>query len=199
MFVFDKERKLRYEGRVDNSYRTEMVTTRDARNAIRRVAGQPRCDSDAHRGVRLLDQVAGNICIAHRSTTNRSARGARYPGPSGRTGHQLDGQEHLPATADGARISGIDRPKFPEPTHVASVVFQITEENSVFEVNRVVPNLAFVDHAQDFRPDRCVIAFVTFLTTGLKPDHHSKALHRFHPESRAFLPLPGQFKCLKAA
>ena len=37
-------------------------------------------------------------------------------GPSGRTGHQLDGQEHLPATADGARISGIDRPKFPEPT-----------------------------------------------------------------------------------
>jgi DNA replication protein DnaC len=37
-------------------------------------------------------------------------------GPSGRTGHQLDGQEHLPATPDGARISGIDRPKFPEPT-----------------------------------------------------------------------------------
>jgi hypothetical protein len=37
-------------------------------------------------------------------------------GPSGRTGHQLDGQENLPATADGARISGIDRPKFPEPT-----------------------------------------------------------------------------------
>ena len=37
-------------------------------------------------------------------------------GPSGRTGHQLDGQEHLPATADRARISGIDRPKFPEPT-----------------------------------------------------------------------------------
>ena len=37
-------------------------------------------------------------------------------GPSGRTGHQLDGQEHLPATADGARLSGIDRPKFPELT-----------------------------------------------------------------------------------
>jgi len=39
-------------------------------------------------------------------------------GPSGRTGHQLElgGQEHLPATPDGARISGIDRPKFPEPT-----------------------------------------------------------------------------------
>jgi DNA replication protein DnaC len=37
-------------------------------------------------------------------------------GPSGRTGHQLDGQENLPATPDGARISGIDRPQFPEPT-----------------------------------------------------------------------------------
>jgi len=41
-------------------------------------------------------------------------------GPSGRTGHQLDGQEHLPTTADGARISGIDRPKFPEPTSLPS-------------------------------------------------------------------------------
>jgi hypothetical protein len=39
-------------------------------------------------------------------------------GPSGRTGYRLDGQEHLPATADGARISGIDRPQFPEPTLV---------------------------------------------------------------------------------
>lgn len=34
VFVFDKERKLRYEGRMDNSYRIEMVKTRDARNAI---------------------------------------------------------------------------------------------------------------------------------------------------------------------
>ena len=34
VFVFDKDRRLRYEGRVDNSYRTEMVNTPDARNAI---------------------------------------------------------------------------------------------------------------------------------------------------------------------
>jgi len=34
VFVFDNDRKLRYEGRVDNSYRTEMVNTRDARDAI---------------------------------------------------------------------------------------------------------------------------------------------------------------------
>lgn len=34
VFIFDKDRKLRYEGRMDNSYRTEMVNTQDARNAI---------------------------------------------------------------------------------------------------------------------------------------------------------------------
>jgi peroxiredoxin len=34
VFVFDKDRKLRYEGRMDNSYRKEMVKTQDARDAI---------------------------------------------------------------------------------------------------------------------------------------------------------------------
>jgi peroxiredoxin len=34
VFIFDKERKLRYEGRVDNSYRKELLNTHDARNAI---------------------------------------------------------------------------------------------------------------------------------------------------------------------
>jgi peroxiredoxin len=34
VFVFDKDRKLRYEGRIDNSYRKDMVTSQDARNAL---------------------------------------------------------------------------------------------------------------------------------------------------------------------
>jgi peroxiredoxin len=34
VFVFDKDRKLRYEGRFDNSYRMAMVNTQDTRNAI---------------------------------------------------------------------------------------------------------------------------------------------------------------------
>lgn len=34
VFVFDQRRHLQYEGRVDNSYRTELVKTQDARNAI---------------------------------------------------------------------------------------------------------------------------------------------------------------------
>jgi peroxiredoxin len=34
VFIFDEQRHLRYEGHMDNSYRTELVKTRDARNAI---------------------------------------------------------------------------------------------------------------------------------------------------------------------
>jgi peroxiredoxin len=34
VFIFDQTRHLRYEGRIDNSYRTELVKTHDARNAI---------------------------------------------------------------------------------------------------------------------------------------------------------------------
>lgn len=34
IFVFDQQRHLQYEGRIDNSYRTELVKTNEARNAI---------------------------------------------------------------------------------------------------------------------------------------------------------------------
>jgi peroxiredoxin len=34
VFIFDQQRHLRYEGRMDNSYRTELVKNQDARNAI---------------------------------------------------------------------------------------------------------------------------------------------------------------------
>jgi peroxiredoxin len=34
VFIFDQQRRLRYEGRMDNSYRTELVKTNDARDAI---------------------------------------------------------------------------------------------------------------------------------------------------------------------
>jgi len=42
VFIFDKDRKLRYQGRIDNSYRQELVKTEDARNAIDALlAGNP--------------------------------------------------------------------------------------------------------------------------------------------------------------
>ena len=39
VFIFDAERKLRYEGRVDNSQRESLVKTQDARNAIDALLG----------------------------------------------------------------------------------------------------------------------------------------------------------------
>lgn len=42
LFIFDRERKLRYQGRIDNSQRESLVKTQDARNAIDALlAGRP--------------------------------------------------------------------------------------------------------------------------------------------------------------
>jgi peroxiredoxin len=42
VFIFDHDRKLRYEGRIDNSQRESLVKTKDARNAIDALlAGKP--------------------------------------------------------------------------------------------------------------------------------------------------------------
>ncbi len=42
VFIFDRDRRLRYEGRFDNSYRIELVKNQDARNAIDALlAGKP--------------------------------------------------------------------------------------------------------------------------------------------------------------
>jgi thiol-disulfide isomerase/thioredoxin len=42
IFIFDSDRKLRYEGRVDNNMREPLVTKRDARDAMDAIlAGQP--------------------------------------------------------------------------------------------------------------------------------------------------------------
>jgi len=42
VFIFDRTRHLRYEGRIDNSYRIELVKTHDARDAIDALlAGRP--------------------------------------------------------------------------------------------------------------------------------------------------------------
>jgi peroxiredoxin len=50
VFVFDQNRHLQYQGRFDNSYRTEKVTTHDAQNAIDALlAGKP--VTETHTGV----------------------------------------------------------------------------------------------------------------------------------------------------
>ncbi|MGD0579326.1 MAG: redoxin domain-containing protein [Bryobacteraceae bacterium] len=58
-FVFDRERTRRCEGRIDNSYRAELVKTEDLRNVFDAVlAGKPVARSP-HGRLRLLDQVEG--------------------------------------------------------------------------------------------------------------------------------------------
>jgi hypothetical protein len=42
IFIFDRERRLRYEGRIDDNYRIELVKTHEARDAIEALlAGKP--------------------------------------------------------------------------------------------------------------------------------------------------------------
>jgi peroxiredoxin len=40
VFIFDRERRLRYEGRMDNSYRAELVKRHEARDAIDELLAQ---------------------------------------------------------------------------------------------------------------------------------------------------------------
>ena len=57
IFIFDQERKLRYQGRIDDNQREELVKTHDARNALDALLAGRRCRSP-NDGVRLHDEVA---------------------------------------------------------------------------------------------------------------------------------------------
>jgi peroxiredoxin len=70
VFVFDKDRKLRYEGRMDNSYRKEMVKTQDARNAIDAVLAGREVTVN-HTGVfgcstKWQEKSAGRVAALHK-------------------------------------------------------------------------------------------------------------------------------------
>ena len=57
VFIFDKERKLQYEGRIDNAQRESLVKIQDARLALdAMLAGKPVATPHTA-GVRLLHQV----------------------------------------------------------------------------------------------------------------------------------------------
>src|ERR1051325_10507627 len=43
LFIFDSERKLRYQGRVDNTPRKNLATTKDARNALDALLAGKKC------------------------------------------------------------------------------------------------------------------------------------------------------------
>ena len=63
VFIFDKDRKLRYEGRMDNSYRQEMVKIAGRAQRHRRSTGKHRRDRKTHRGFWLFDEVEGKNLV----------------------------------------------------------------------------------------------------------------------------------------
>ena len=63
VFIFDEQRKLRYEGRIDNSQRESLVKTQDARNAHRRAARGQAGAGGSHGRVRVLDQMEIEACM----------------------------------------------------------------------------------------------------------------------------------------
>ena len=67
-FVFDSTRHLRYEGRVDNSYRSELVTTHEVRDAIDALL--------AHRDVAVMHTGVFGCSTKVEEETCCSGRGA---------------------------------------------------------------------------------------------------------------------------
>ena len=57
IFIFDQERKLRYQGRIDDNQREELVKTHDARERPRRAARGPPGAGRRDAGVRVHDEV----------------------------------------------------------------------------------------------------------------------------------------------
>src|ERR1700731_51951 len=52
----------------------------------------------------------------------------------------------------------------PVTFHIGAVIFEVAEETAVFEINRVVSDVAFQNLLQNLRPNRRVISLVEVLT-----------------------------------
>ncbi len=57
VFIFDKARKLRFEGRIDDSERESTATKHDTRAAIDALLAGKTAARDHHQGLRLLGEV----------------------------------------------------------------------------------------------------------------------------------------------
>ena len=72
IFLFDQERKLRYQGRIDDNQREELVKTQDARDALdAMLAGQPGARR-RNAGVRMHDEVDVEVPGRRRRSGRRS-------------------------------------------------------------------------------------------------------------------------------
>ena len=95
VFVFDKERRLRYEGRFDNSFRHELVTKHDARDALDAVlSGRP--VEVTHTPVfgcstKWKEKEAGRIEALRKDRESAGYLGARLRGRHKETSHESHG------------------------------------------------------------------------------------------------------------
>ena len=97
IFIFDQERKLRYQGRIDDNQREELVKTQDARNALDALlAGKPVPVAETT-GVRLHHEVAVE------GVRRRAGVGAN----PGRAGQRRDGR--TPTTLKELRANATDK------------------------------------------------------------------------------------------
>ena len=74
VFIFDQTRHLRYEGRIDDSYRTELVKTHDARNAIDALLGHK------------------EVAVKHTGAMGCSTKWAEKSADSNRTPEKIEAQ-----------------------------------------------------------------------------------------------------------
>ena len=101
LFIFDQERKLRYQGRIDDNQREELVKVHDARNALDALlAGRP-VPVARNEDVRVHDQVAVEG-VGRRAGMGPDSEGAghRRHGRRRRTeadARESDGQSHARA------------------------------------------------------------------------------------------------------
>ena len=109
VFVFDRARKLRFVGRIDNSDDPRRVTTHETRDAIEALLAGKAGAGRADQGLRLLDQVGGKA--------RHGAQGRRGLGEgrglveiNRRKGNPSTREERRRQAAAGERLGDLVRP-----------------------------------------------------------------------------------------
>jgi len=61
---------------------------------------------------------------------------------------------------------------------VVAVVFEIAEENAIFQIDGIVLDIAFENLVQNIRLNRRVVPLVGFFASGPQSDRHGESAHR---------------------
>src|SRR5690242_16939191 len=63
--------------------------------------------------------------------------------------------------------------------YVLAMVFEISKQKMIFEVNRVVPDITLAQRREYFWPHGSVVSLVSLYAFRLQPQHHSDPFHCF--------------------